>query len=110
MTTGTCFNTGRQVTHLLCRFLIDEMIVSTNGNRHARSTPESCRHGGRGWIPRWATFGLMQRTQPRFSHIGNTDRRWYGGRAGETQVLLSYTMLLLYDGSRVRVRERKAGA
>jgi hypothetical protein len=56
------------------------------------------------------TSGLMQRTQTRFSHIGNTGRRWYAGSAGEPQVLLSYTMLLLYDGSRVRVRERKAGA
>ena len=48
------FNTGRQVTHLLCRFLIDEMLVSTNGNRHARSTSERSRHGRRPWIPRWA--------------------------------------------------------
>jgi len=45
----TCFNTGRQVTHPLCRFLIDEMPVSTNGNRRARSTPESRRHGRRPW-------------------------------------------------------------
>ena len=28
----------------------------------------------------------------------------------DLKVLLSYTMLLLNDGSRVRVRERKAGA
>jgi len=45
----TCFNTGRQVTHPPCRFLIDEMPVSTNGNRGARSTPESRRHGRRPW-------------------------------------------------------------
>ena len=54
--------------------------------------------------------GLMQRTQTRFCHIGNTERWWYVGRAGKPQVLLSYTVLLLYDASRVRVRERKAGA
>jgi len=69
----TCLNTGRQVTHLLCRFLID-------ASRHARSTPESRRHGRRPWIPRWdraaasplppaPKFGVVLRTVPRnFDH------------------------------------------
>ena len=54
---GTCFNTGRQVTHPLRRFLIDEMTVSTGGKGDARTTPESRRQGWRPWIPRWAISG-----------------------------------------------------
>jgi hypothetical protein len=65
----TCLNTGRQVTHLLCRFLIDEMIASTNGDHHACSTPESCRHGGRGWIPRWATCGRNRAPKNSISNV-----------------------------------------
>ena len=57
-----------------------------------------------------ANSGLMQRTQTRFSHIGDTGRRWYAGSGANLKVLLSYTMLLPNDGSRVRVRERKAEA
>ena len=52
----------------------------------------------------------MQRTQTRFSHIGDTGCRWYAGSKATPKVLLSYTMLLLNDGSRVRVRERKVEA
>jgi hypothetical protein len=50
----TCFNTGRQGTQPLRRFLIDEMTVSTIGKHHARSTPETGRHGRRPASPVWA--------------------------------------------------------
>jgi hypothetical protein len=59
----TCFDTGHQGTQPLCRFLIDEMTVSTIGKHRARTTAESCRHGGRGWILRWATSRHMQHSK-----------------------------------------------
>jgi len=54
--------------------------------------------------------GLMQRTQTRFRTLAIPAAGGTITTGATFKVLLSYTMLLLNDGSRVRVRERKAEA